>query len=452
MQSLTGYNCKGNDAQNLYSFAGNEEDCQNECLKRSYCGASAYLPINDTATCRIKYKAGPLIKDDVNTCSVKLMPYVRLEGTDTPDNDLASQKVKSEDECTQLCDANVNCDTSVYAPKEQYCWLKQKYGKSYNYTANSDRHTTLHKPYYDWKNEVSKTNYVPSMADYNKYKEKLASYQDANYVKSAIESNSQRLGNTVGKSVVEPTAMEEHKERLKREAKQKMEAQMATAHGGNMNDKLSGAYDQLIDENIDGINSLDHMIENKSHLIKANNKEAKNKNKSIYILSYFLLLLLLLSVLFLCVFLSILSPRNALILAIMAALVYIFKIVHKYYWNGVDSEAVALKKMIYTGAKDMGEDIRDAVLPKWVYSCPKRCKKRDHPSHMRRGPGDNTGVDEIDMKTDSGVNVWAEDIKNPTMYNCQWQGPAEDVDPSQMNITTSIPCDKLLGYKEVRSN
>lgn len=451
MQSLTGYNCKGNDAQNLYSFAGNEEDCQNECLKRSYCGASAYLPINDTATCRIKYRAGPLTKDKVNTCSVKLMPYVHLKGTDVPYDDLMSQKVKNEDECTQICNDNVNCDTSVYAPKENYCWLKQKYGKSYNYVANSDRNTTLHKPYYNWRKDVSKTNYVPSMDEYEEYQKKLDSYNDANYVKSVIKSNSQILGTSSGESVVKPTAMNMHKERLKREAKQKMEAQLATAHGGDMKNKLSSAYDQLIDENIDGINRMDHTIENKSHLINANNKEVKNKNKSIYILAYFLILLLLLSVLFLCVFLGILSGRNALIMATMATLVYIFKIVHKYYWNNVDSEAVALKRMVYTGAKDMGEDIRDTVLPKWVYSCPKRCKKRHH-HHMKPGPSDNKGTDEIEMKTDSDENVWAKDIKNPTMYNCQWQGPPEDIDPSRMNITTSIPCDELLGYKEVRSN
>ena len=69
---------------------------------------------------------------------------------------------------------------------------------------------------------------------------------------------------------------------------------------------------------------------------------------------------------------------------------------------------------------------------------------------MKKAPDSNLYTNSPNLKTDSSDNVWAEGIKSPTTYNCQWQGPLEDIEPNKQCISGStIPCNEYLGYKEV---
>lgn len=448
MISTTGFNCPGNDAKNLYSFKGSESDCQAECMKKDWCGASAYLPNPKGTTCRLKYTPGTFKKSSTATCSYKNKPMVHLPGMDLYGNDLKSFSKTSPEKCLTYCQDNVDCTAIVHAPNENYCWLKNTYGKNMNYRQNSDRDAVILNNI-QCKGNGSEQKEV-SMADYTKYMQELASFNDAKLVKSVMQRNQARLGDMQADSTLQSNALEVYKQKLMRQTQQDQTQQRATADSNNMDKQLSSAYDQLIDDNVDGINKLDRAIENRRYLINENNKGASEKNKSIYILSYFLLLMLLVAVIFLCTFLGIISSRIAMGLTIVATLFFIFKVVYKYYWNNVDTEGVVLKKMFYTGYKDMGEDIRDAVLPKWVYSCPKRCKKK--PDHMKpHSDSSNTFMDLPDLKTDSSENVWTKDIKSPTTYYCRWQGAPEDMNANKQCFNTTIPCDEYLGYKEVDS-
>lgn len=457
MSTIKGIDCFGKDLVH-YEIGTNginsEEDCNNKCLETDGCNAASYTVNNGgKGYCRLKSNLTSFKKNNQRNCSYKNGPIVVLPSLDLPDNDIKYYKNTSPEECLDYCRNNAECDTMVHAPNSNECWLKQKYdnGKYINnYTINSDRNTTLVRPF-TGKGSGSDI-YEGSKEDYAKYEEELRTYKDAALVKSVMERNRTRLGSMNGDSTLKQNALDVYKQKLMRQNQQQQTQQTATANSNNMSKQLSSAYDELIDDNIDGINQLDNAIETRRYLINENNKGAYEKNKSIYILSYFLLLMLLIAVIFLCTFLGIISSRIAMGLTIVASLFFIFKVIYKYYWNGVDSESVALKKMIYTGYKDVGENIRDAVLPKWAYSCPKRCKAKK-PDHMRPHPRDGKlYTDAPDLRTDSSENVWSQGIKSPTTYNCKWQGPSEEIESSKQCISGStIPCDEYLGYAEVDS-
>lgn len=445
MTTIQKVDCPDNDIVHYRVGTNNinsEEDCKNECLSRDECGATAY----GSGYCWLKRKAVNFNNNNNRNCSYKDAPLVPLSGIDAYGDDIKSFGNTSAEECLSYCQNDPKCDTYTHAPKENYCWIKNKYGKNMNYKVNGDRNTVLVRPF-TGKGYGTEHN-SGDKAAYDQYQDALNSYKDAKLIKSVMERNNARLGSMEGESTVKPTALDLYKTKLQRENQQQQTEQRATADANNMSKKLSGAYDQLIDDNIDGINNLDHAIENKHYLIKENNKSAAEKNKSIYILSYFLILLLLIAVIFLCTFLGIISSRIALGLSIVAGLFFLFNLVYKYYWDGIDSEAVALKKMIYTGTKDLGQDIRDTVLPKWVYSCPKRCKKK--PDHMKPHPSHGKFyTDAPDLKTDSSENVWVQGIDSPTTYNCQWQGPSDEIEVDKQCFNSTIPCDEYLGYKAV---
>jgi hypothetical protein len=458
MSKIQGMDCSGNDL--IYYKVGtnginSESDCHNKCLKTDGCNATAYSPFKDSGGnqyCWLKTKADNFSINKNRNCSYKNNRMVHLPGLDLYGNDIKSFSHTSPEQCISYCQNNVDCTAIVHAPKENYCWLKNTYKKNKNYRINSDRDGLILNSLDYNASKYGSEQYTENEADYATYMQELGYFNDAKLVKSVMQRNQARLGDMQADSTLKSNALEVHKQKLMRQTQQEQTQQRATADSNNMNKQLSSAYDQLIDDNIDGINKLDRAIENKRYLINENNKGASEKNKSIYILSYFLLLMLLIAVIFLCTFLEIISSRITMGLTVIATLFFIFKVVHKYYWDRVDTEAVALKKMVYTGYKDMGEDIRDAVLPKWVYSCPKRCKSKK-PDHMKPHPGSGKlYTDAPDLKTDSSENVWAKDIKSPTTYNCQWQGSPEEMEVSKQCISGStIPCDEYLGYKEVES-
>lgn len=459
MTTIQGMDCSGNDLDHGNYLVGpksgilNQNDCNKKCLETEGCNATAYSTLSGGNNyCWLKSKAANFSNNKYRNCSYKNNKIVHLPGMDLYGNDMKGKQFShtSPEECLSYCQNNVDCTAIVHAPKENYCRLKNTYRKNKNHRINSDSHSLILNPLDYNPNKDGNKQYTESETDYAKYMQELDSFNDAKLVKSVMQRNQARLGDMQSDSTLQSNALEVHKQKLMRETQQKQTQQRATADSNNMDKQLSSAYDQLIDDNIDGINRLDRAIENKRYLIDENNKGASEKNKSIYILSYFLLLMLLIAVIFLCTFLGIISSRIAMGLTVVATLFFIFKVVHKYYWDGVDTEAVALKKMVYTGYKDMGEDIRDAVLPKWVYSCPKKCKAKE-PDHMKPHP-DKLYKDSPDLKTDSSENVWAQGIESPTTYNCQWQGPPEEMEADKQCISGStIPCDEYLGYKEVDS-
>lgn len=450
MSTIQGFDCSNNDLIN-YEVGTNginsEKDCNNKCLERDDCNATAY----GGNKCWLKSVVANLKKNSNMNCSYKNNKMVHLPGIDLYGNDIKGKQFSntSLEECQSYCQSNPDCNAFSYSSKQKRCYLKNTEGKNINYIFNPDRNSFIFNLLQYNPNSDGNKQYVESEEEYSKYMQQLNSYNDAKLVKSVMERNKAKLGNMQAESTLQSNALEVHKQKLMRQTQQEQTQQIATADSNNINKQLSSAYDQLIDENINDINRLDRVIENRHYLINENNKGASEKNKSIYILSYFLLLILLISVIFLCTFLGIISSRIAMGLSIIASLFFVFKVVYKYYWNGSDTESVALKNMIYNSYKDMGEDIRDAVLPKWVYSCPKKCKPKK-PDHMKKAPDSNLYTNSPNLKTDSSDNVWAEGIKSPTTYNCQWQGPLEDIESNKQCISGStIPCNEYLGYKEV---
>lgn len=384
MEIINGIDCSGNDIVHyeVGSKSGilNQNDCQNKCLETDGCNAISY----GDNYCWLKSKLGNISKNKSRNCSYKNNKIVHLPGVDLYGNNIKGKQFSNTnaEECLSHCQGNAECNAFVYDKKNNYCLLKNTDGKNINYKVNSDKDSVILNFFQYNPTTDGNKQYIENESDYDKYIKELDSFNDAKLVKSVMERNKKRLGNMKSESTLKSNALEAYKQKLMRQEQQKQTQQKATADSNNINKKLNNAYDKLIYENIDDINKLDHAIDNRVHLINENNKSASEKNKSIYILSYFLLLLLLISVIFLCNFLEIISSRIAFGLSFIGAFLFIFKVVYKYYWNGSGSESVALKKMIYSGYKNVGEDIRDAVLPKWVYSCPKKCKSKK-PDYMK---------------------------------------------------------------------
>lgn len=410
MTQIKDINCPYNDIVH-YKFGTNgiytEEDCNNKCLKMDNCNAT----VNGGGYCWLKTKADNFKKQKGSTCSYKNNKIVTLQGLDSSGDDLKSFKNVTYDQCLSYCKNNPDCDTTAYAPTGKMCWIKNKYGKDMNYTVNSDRIITLLKPFSGAGG--GSEQYEEGSEDYNKYQDALNSYQDAELVKTVMEKNKAVLGDMSADSTLKSNALEAHKQKLMREAQQQHTQQVASATSNDISKQLSTAYDQLIDENSNDINMLDNAIDNRHHLIQENNKDASEKNKSIYILSYFLLLLLLISVIILCTFLGIIDSKVALGLSVVPTILFILKVIQKYYWNNIDSETNSLKKIIYTGYKDTGENIRDAILPKWMYSCPKKCKTKK-PDHMRPNPPRSNNFDTKDLDTNISENDWVDYLNTKT--------------------------------------
>lgn len=223
----------------------------------------------------------------------------------------------------------------------------------------------------------------------------------------------------------------------------------------NIDEKLLMQYNLEYINNFNTIQQLNKEIMNKDQMISFNNYSFQQKNNNIYLLTITILLIIFIILVLVSSKLGVISNISTYILLSFGIIIYIIKLLKKFYWNQFTWETKAAQKFLEKAGKSASKTILTNILPDDYLQCPSNCKTlKEHTRHI---DDDAKYIKDNLPSTNERYNI-GEVTADLSKYNnknkyfvCQFTGNKNEAQKNmgtnfKSEFISNIPCEYYPGY------
>jgi len=182
-----------------------------------------------------------------------------------------------------------------------------------------------------------------------------------------------------------------------------------------INQKVSSFYDQDFNNKYEKIQSINKDINTKDAIINMNRNSYQDKELTVFTLKNLLYLILYIILMGTFMVVGVASYNTFATMVLVGIIAYVIR-VFQYGRRRTPTFEQEIKDMNKATVKGFGRALAKNLLPKYLYKCPKKCKKKKEPEDVV--PGYPPLYDRFnELITDSSLNAWLNGDKPEATYD-----------------------------------
>lgn len=182
-----------------------------------------------------------------------------------------------------------------------------------------------------------------------------------------------------------------------------------------INQKVSSFYDNDFNNKYERIQAINKDINTKDAVINMNRNSYQDKELTVFSLKNLLYLILYIILIGTFMVVGVISYGSFTTMVLVGIIAYVIR-VFQYGRRRTPTFEQEIKELNRATVKGFGQALAKNLLPKYMYKCPKKCKKKKEPEDVI--PGYPPLYDKFnELITDSSLNSWLNGDKPEAKYD-----------------------------------